>query len=59
MRYEFAKPHQDLKAAMIYVTHDQVEAARRWRTASSCCPPDALSRWACRRSYEHASQSLW
>jgi multiple sugar transport system ATP-binding protein len=26
MRYEFAKLHQDLKATMIYVTHDQVEA---------------------------------
>ncbi len=26
MRYEFAKLHEDLKATMIYVTHDQVEA---------------------------------
>jgi multiple sugar transport system ATP-binding protein len=26
MRYEFAKLHEELKATMIYVTHDQVEA---------------------------------
>jgi multiple sugar transport system ATP-binding protein len=26
MRFQFAKLHQDLKATMIYVTHDQVEA---------------------------------
>ena len=26
MRYEFAKLHQTLKATMVYVTHDQVEA---------------------------------
>ena len=26
MRYEFAKLHQELKATMVYVTHDQVEA---------------------------------
>ena len=25
MRYEFAKRTRDLKATMIYVTHDQVE----------------------------------
>ena len=26
MRYEFAKLHEELKATMVYVTHDQVEA---------------------------------
>jgi multiple sugar transport system ATP-binding protein len=26
MRYEFVKLHEDLKATMVYVTHDQVEA---------------------------------
>ncbi len=26
MRYEFARLHEDLKATMVYVTHDQVEA---------------------------------